>query len=54
MLDFRTDLIIRTLIYVPDESSAVREQFKGVDDASIRVSVGLEHIVSSKDTTSDK
>ncbi|RAO69983.1 uncharacterized protein BHQ10_005995 [Talaromyces amestolkiae] len=34
----------QTLIYVPDESSAVREQIKGVDDASIRVSVGLEHI----------
>lgn len=54
MLGFRTDSIVRTLIYVPGGSSASRENIKDVDDANIRVSVGLEHIVSSKDTYGDK
>jgi hypothetical protein len=31
---------------MPDEGLVTREQVKDVDDAIIRVSVGLEHIVS--------
>ncbi|PCG95102.1 hypothetical protein PENOC_079450 [Penicillium occitanis (nom. inval.)] len=34
----------QTVIYVADERSASREEMKDVDDAIIRVSVGLEHI----------